>query len=154
VFTARYALSPYIKQIRFFFKGLMRHALAWVDDCNQRRREVLKESGPGLLCVVLSCSTIYLTGLVEVVEMSESIDSLRPNNWIRDTQIRSRNAKLSAQVFRYFCDKMYSKHFSQQETLFRAIPRVNCWFNRTNRLIRQRQVKCLQSVNADFSPTF
>jgi hypothetical protein len=27
VFTARYALSPYIKQIRFVFKGLREHAL-------------------------------------------------------------------------------------------------------------------------------
>jgi hypothetical protein len=26
VFTARYALSPYIKQIRFVFKGLIVHA--------------------------------------------------------------------------------------------------------------------------------
>jgi hypothetical protein len=30
VFTARYALSPYIKQIRFVFKGLMTHFL--IDD--------------------------------------------------------------------------------------------------------------------------
>jgi hypothetical protein len=31
VFTARYALSPYIKQIRFVFKGLIRFLLFGVD---------------------------------------------------------------------------------------------------------------------------
>jgi hypothetical protein len=36
VFTARYALSPYIKQIRFVFKGLMRcYAQVWMKPKDQ-----------------------------------------------------------------------------------------------------------------------
>jgi hypothetical protein len=38
VFTARYALSPYIKQIRFVFKGLM------VIDCQCHEYAVFDDS--------------------------------------------------------------------------------------------------------------
>jgi hypothetical protein len=48
MFTARYALSPYIKQIRFFFKGLKYNILwKWRLRDSLFLRSRLKEGGGG-----------------------------------------------------------------------------------------------------------
>jgi hypothetical protein len=42
VFTARYALSPYLKQTRFVFKGLIIQAYAQGIACNGERRRAYR----------------------------------------------------------------------------------------------------------------
>jgi hypothetical protein len=49
VFTARYALSPYIKQIRFVFKGLSNNIVACGLQFHRRRWR------PTTLCLLLYC---------------------------------------------------------------------------------------------------
>jgi hypothetical protein len=50
VFTARYALSPYIKQIRFVFKGLMKLTISSVTDSGLPQSQHYHDLKWGLHC--------------------------------------------------------------------------------------------------------
>jgi hypothetical protein len=56
VFTARYALRPYIKQIRFVFKGLNRRLVEpqWVWTVLERREFLVLTAIPTPLFLLLS----------------------------------------------------------------------------------------------------
>jgi hypothetical protein len=61
VFTARYALSPYIKQIRFVFKGLTKEKLATNEEvCLYRSSLSMKFSLGSCMCVLLFCQGFYV----------------------------------------------------------------------------------------------
>jgi hypothetical protein len=57
VFTARYALSPYIKQIRFVFKGLININKHYSTICCFVKKNILPEDGR--IVAAETCRRVY-----------------------------------------------------------------------------------------------